>query len=86
VWQASLLPSVVRLHFVPVQAARTLSGLYYGTRESAKQCQGNRNEVELDEVKCTMGTTQRQKTEVFCRGRLIRSSDEVSVMEMERRD
>jgi len=58
-----------------IKAARTLSGLYYGTREPAKQCQG----------KCTMGKTQRQKTEVFCRDRLTRSSDEAPVMGVERR-
>jgi hypothetical protein len=35
--------------------------------------------------KCTMETIQRQNTEVVYRGRRSRISDEVSVMEMERR-
>lgn len=36
--------------------------------------------------KCTMGSPQRQNTEVSCRGGLIRSSDDTTVMEEERRD
>ena len=35
--------------------------------------------------KCTTGSPWRQNTEASCRGRLIRSSDEASVMEVERR-
>lgn len=58
-----------------LQRARTIFGLSYGTREPAWQCKG----------KCTMESIQRQNTEVACRGGLTRSSDEVSVMEMEQR-
>jgi len=58
-----------------IQAARTLFGLNYGTREPVCQCK----------VKCTMGTTQRQNSEVPFRGGLTRSSDEIPVMGMERR-
>ena len=36
--------------------------------------------------KCTMGTTQRQNIEVLYKDGLIRSSNEVLVMSMERRD
>jgi len=57
------------------QAARTLFGLNYGTREPVWQCK----------VKCTMGTTQRQNSEVPFRGGLTRSSDEIPVMGVERR-
>lgn len=59
-----------------LQRARAIFGLIYGTREPARQCQGNG----------TMGTPQRLETEVSCRDGLIRSSDEATVMEAERRN
>ncbi len=37
------------------------------------------------EGKGTMGSPQRPKTDVSCRGRLTRSSDDTTVMEEERR-
>jgi len=58
-----------------IQAAGTIFGLIYGTREPAWQCQG----------KGAMGTPQRPETEGLCRDGLSCSSEEVSVMEMERR-
>ena len=59
-----------------IQVARTLFGLSYGTWETVYKCKG----------KCTIGATYRQNTNAVCSGRLIRSSDEVSVMEVEQRD
>ena len=59
-----------------IQAARTIFGLNYGTREPVRQCQGMG----------AMGTPQRLETEVPCRDGLIRSSDDTTVMEEERRN
>jgi hypothetical protein len=58
-----------------IQAARTLSGLDYGTREPVRQCKGM----------STMGTPQRLETEVSFWDGLPRSSEEASVMGVERR-
>jgi hypothetical protein len=72
-----------------IQVARTLFGLIYGTWETAYKCEATVRLPFKDslvvEGNCTMETIQRQNTEVVYRGRLSRISDEVSVMEMERR-
>ena len=59
-----------------LQRARTIFGLIYGTRAPARQCQGM----------SAMGTPQRLETEEPCRDGLIRSSDDTTVMEEERRN
>jgi len=58
-----------------IQAARAISGLIYGTREPALGCKG----------KGTMGSPQRLNINAQCWDGLTCSSEEVSVMGMERR-
>ena len=58
-----------------IQTVGLIFGLIYGTRESVHQCKGNG----------TTGSPRRLKTDVMFRDGLPRSSNEVSVMGMERR-
>lgn len=58
-----------------IQTAGRISGLGYGTREPAGQCEG----------RDAMGSPQRSKTDVPCRDGLPRSSVEATVMVEERR-